>query len=251
MFQNEPLGLAKNLVNASDPLRESDASRSYLFVAPNLRDSVMDQGTFRSDKATFAATAMRLVTAVFNQARFRDWVKVEQLNEQVRRFDQQAEVLAGQMGPGSALIGKLGPTARALMPVLYGGDAARVDAARKRLARQFDREYRALAAADAAAADEWMDAVVALEKIAGVEERDDMRVSVPPVPRRDRLDRLDRRLANLDARDEPGRCLGTPEPKKVAVGVALVVASLVVVARVQLRELNRRPRGAKTPAPPY
>ena len=85
---NEPLGLAKNLVDLVDKHRDSE-SRFYLFVAPRALQSTVD-AEFTAETTTYAPFAKRLVTAIFDQAGFQDWVTAEALNEWVAIFNDWA-----------------------------------------------------------------------------------------------------------------------------------------------------------------
>jgi hypothetical protein len=173
-FQNEPLGLAKNLVDKFDSEHLLNDERHYLFVAPNLRGSVMDgTGSFPASGATFAKTAKRLITAIFNQGRYQDWVRVETVNEKIGRFDKEAiDLLDLFEDPAKAQA--LAAASDVLLATAYP-DAAAISAATDRLRKQFASDLQA-AALSQPAADQWLRAIAVLEKILGVENYDQMRV---------------------------------------------------------------------------
>ncbi|PYL08588.1 MAG: hypothetical protein DME34_04415 [Verrucomicrobia bacterium] len=90
-FQNEPLGLAKNLVDLIDEHKNVE-SRFYLFVAPGVKSSVSNS-EFTAAAANFRETALRLVGAIFCQARFQDWIFAEKVNAQIEAFNAQVRAM--------------------------------------------------------------------------------------------------------------------------------------------------------------
>lgn len=78
VFENEPLGMAQELATRIDR-RKPDNSRFYLFVAPQPKSS--SSNNINESVANLLATAQALVRAIFNQARFRDWIIVSQGKE--------------------------------------------------------------------------------------------------------------------------------------------------------------------------
>src|SRR5690242_7585567 len=89
VFQNEPLGLAKDLVDEIDDHQDVD-NRFYVFVSPGPRLSTKEDDVHEA-RATLKATAVAIVEAVFNQARFQDWVTAETVNERIALFNARAE----------------------------------------------------------------------------------------------------------------------------------------------------------------
>jgi hypothetical protein len=153
--------------------------------------------TFTAD-ANMAQTAGRLASAVFWQSRFHDWIEAEDMNDRVRLFNQRSRDLKDSMllpATHAQYIDwqSLRPAANALLPVLFAQSAttpanalsARIRAAetlphtRERLRGQFDPEYKELVAAPglgAAAADTWLDSILAFEKAAELHSKDEMHI---------------------------------------------------------------------------
>ena len=186
VFQNEPLGMAKNLVDLIDPDHSEAEKRFYLFVAPGARGGTSNT-EFREKVADFGATGKQLVAAVFQQSRFHDWITAEDLNEKVRLFDKRAlalqqaflAFLAKPAGGAAIDPGPLAPAAKLLLPPLFGGDATAQAAAWQRLKGQFQKEFDQLVAAnggDASVAETWIDSILAFETAADLGERDEMRI---------------------------------------------------------------------------
>ncbi len=185
-FQNEPLGLAKDLVDELDHHLDTE-NRFFLFVAPGARGStkVME---FNETIANLKATAQRLFAAIFEQARFHDWIMAEKVNEQIELFDQRAIALKHCLlqAPGSDKyinFESLAPAAQALTAVLFprpGAPEASEDAltkARTRLKSQFKIEYGDLANhLGNHAADVWIDAIASFEAAAGLNNQDQMTI---------------------------------------------------------------------------
>ncbi|HZQ47360.1 MAG TPA: patatin-like phospholipase family protein, partial [Verrucomicrobiae bacterium] len=177
-FQNEPLGLAKRLVDQIDNHLDVD-NRFYLFVAPGAKSSSANS-TFNAGNANYTKTAERLVSAVFSQSRFQDWIMAEQLNEQISLFNQRAYGLRDMLNNGGdACAQKLQAAANEILPMLFKAPAAgqppaeTLEAARARLKKQFAGDYAALAPARR---DAWIDAILTLETAAHLASRDEMTI---------------------------------------------------------------------------
>jgi Patatin-like phospholipase len=176
LFQNEPLGLAKNLVDEVDQHVNTD-SRFYLFIAPHVKGSTA-HADFNESKADLKATALQLFNAVYGQAGFQDWIQAEQVNERVDLFNRRAGQLRDALAKGQIQSAPLGDAANALLPLLFtsrGPGAESVDQARQRLKQQFNQEYDDLrASVNPNVADIWIDSILALETAADLGDRDEM-----------------------------------------------------------------------------
>lgn len=182
-FQNEPLGLAKNLVDITDQHRDAD-SRFYLFVSPGMKRGDADS-RFQATSPDIPAFIGHLVGAIFHQARFQDWVTAEYLNDRIRLFDERALglkdlILDGTIDPER----DLQAASKALLPILFAKKEARqteaCEDARQRLIHQYREEFddivrekpgRTEADSNAKL---WIDAILTLETAAQLGMRDDM-----------------------------------------------------------------------------
>lgn len=181
-FQNEPLGLAKNLVDRIDPTHTDTANRFYLFVAPGAKSS-SSSASFNAAKADFIPLFRQIAPAIFNQARFQDWITAEDMNEKVELFNSRATGLANLLKGASAVVKQrakaLQAAADELLPQLFAGKVPQVPGtdpvgeARARLKKQFATEYGSL---PAATRDVWIDAILTLEEAADMGERDEMKI---------------------------------------------------------------------------
>src|SRR5262249_41172152 len=86
-FQNEPLGLAKDLVDKIDEHHNTD-SRFYLFVSPGERTGTADS-RFTALDPRIPKVVGHLVGAIFHQARFHDWIRAEEMNDHIRILDDR------------------------------------------------------------------------------------------------------------------------------------------------------------------
>ena len=174
-FDNEPLGLAKNLVDDIDEHRNTE-TRFYLFVSPRALASTGD-AEFTAAGATYAPFARRLVSAIYDEAAFQDWVMVEQLNDRVRLFNGRATALVDVVRRADPLQLEALRTSTALLLASLSdgttiGDET-LDQARQRLRSQFEDECRGLEAARQAI---WIDAILTIEAAAELGTRDEMAV---------------------------------------------------------------------------
>ncbi len=176
VFQNEPLGLAKNLVDEIDQHVNND-SRFYLFIAPHVKASIA-HSDFNESGANFKATALRLVNAVYGQAEFQDWIQAEQLNQRIYLFNQRAVELEDVIAGNKVQPAALKDAASGLLPLLFAGrpqGAETIDEARQRLGKQFSKEYGDLKTSKGEdVANTWIDSILTLETAADLGERDEM-----------------------------------------------------------------------------
>jgi len=182
VFQNEPLGLAKNLVDEADFHRDVE-SRFYLYVAPGSRSSTSN-AEFSAATARYVPMAMRLVNAIFSQARFHDWINAERMNDQVVLFNAQALALQRMFLQGSAELQlrqaeHFQAAANDMISALFADQPVtqppqeKLEVARERLRKQFAKEYGELSKA---AGNAWIDTIMALEKSAALGTRDEMTI---------------------------------------------------------------------------
>lgn len=179
-FQNEPISLAKRLVDEIDDHRDLE-ERFFLFVAPDLKGSAANSD-FNDGNARFLATAKRLFGAIFNQARFPDLVLAEENNREIQILNRRAEELAGMLKAADQaaldLAKNFGAACAPLLAALFRTASVTstqegLDAARDRLRNQFGSTYNAL---DPRVRDAWIDCILTLERAAGLEETDEMTI---------------------------------------------------------------------------
>ena len=104
MFDNEPLGMAKGLVDGIDNHNNED-NRFYFFVCPHSRkgDST-PLAKYNADSATMGITGLRIVNAIMANAAFQDWVDSEQVNQDIKLLDLRAAQLAALVAGGLDLV---------------------------------------------------------------------------------------------------------------------------------------------------
>ena len=170
-FQNQPLGLAKTLVDKIDHHLNSD-SRFYLFVSPNSKGSTAN-AEFNAGTANYLEVGKRLLGSVLDQAQFQDWIMAARVNAQIDRFNTSAVGLIESLRAQPAAADKLQAAADLLLPSLVGQSNETLEAARTRLQQQFPSEYRSLPDGARAA---WTDSVLVLETAAGLAEKDEMEI---------------------------------------------------------------------------
>ena len=176
VFQNEPLSLAKRLVDSIDGHQNLE-SRFFLFVAPDLRKSSAN-ADFNDQNANFISTATHLVGAIFGQSRFPDLLMAEELNREVMLLNSRAAGLKTMLdGKDKTTLAKaktLRAAADLLLPALFDGtpDNA-LDDARARLKNQFASDYNKM---EPQTRDTWIDSILTLERAAGLDETDEMTI---------------------------------------------------------------------------
>lgn len=182
VFQNQPLGMAKNMVDDVDEHLDQD-SRFYLFVSPNAKDAKANDN-FHENNADYVHLLLRLTTVIFGQSGFQDWVTAEDLNKRIKLLDERADglkdaILKGKIAPktlqdtANALLGLFFPEGEHLSP---GADQPEtLPAAQTRIGTQYRAEMDALAGLPEAAK-AFRDSVLAFETAAGLGARDKMTI---------------------------------------------------------------------------
>jgi hypothetical protein len=190
VFQNEPLGMAKNLVEMLPGGHLNADQRGYLFVAPQPKKSEdvpyttdlnADSGTFLgAANANYKALIERLAGSVIGQSEFQDWIVAEQVNDKLRLLDERAGQLQSLFISGKLTVAEARPASAALLLAFFEiGNAmtpsalANLNAARFQLKQQYSVEY-ARFGADTVTADAWLDTVLVLELAADLHEKEEM-----------------------------------------------------------------------------
>jgi predicted acylesterase/phospholipase RssA len=176
VFQNEPLSLAKRLVDSIDGHQNLE-NRFFLFVAPDLRKSSAN-ADFNDQNANFISTAAHLVGAIFGQSRFPDLLMAEELNCEVMLLNSRAEQMRTLLNANDPATLDKAKTLRAaadlLLPALFAGaPASALEDARARLRNQFAADYNGM---EPQTRDTWIDSILALERAAGLAETDEMTI---------------------------------------------------------------------------
>jgi hypothetical protein len=183
VFQNEPLGMAKDFVDQIDNHQNSD-TRFYLFIAPGAKGSAIASAAtlLTPANANLLNFGKGLLGAIYNQARFHDWIMAERVNAQITLFNSRASALQQAILTGGLSPAVIGPAAAALIAQMQAADpqltAPVVAAALTRLQTQFATEYAALLASPGGlpAANAWLQAILVLEISADIGPNDEMNI---------------------------------------------------------------------------
>ncbi len=175
VFQNEPLGMAKNLVEKQVDGHLNASERGYLFIAPKPKTSDAQSG-FHQANANYKATIMQLASAVIGQAEFQDWAMAESINDKISALNRLADQLQVLFANLTLQPGQTTPVTTVVLEALFAqyGPAkpSALSAARSQLQSQFSLEYASFANPVTASA--WLDALLVLEVAAGLHEKEEM-----------------------------------------------------------------------------
>jgi predicted acylesterase/phospholipase RssA len=185
VFQNEPLGMAKNLVEQVAGGRLNADQRGYLFIAPQPKASSEVKNSpdpavgFSAANADYKMLGKQLADAVLGQAEFQDWSAAEGYNDKLAVLDQRAGELQQLFLSGALTPAVTTPVSDVLLKALFAekgvttaASVAGLDAARAQLKQQYAAEYGGLS--PQAVADAWLDTVLVLELAAGLHEKEEM-----------------------------------------------------------------------------
>ena len=182
ILQNQPLGLAKNLVDLIDCHRDQD-SRFYLFVSPHAKDPNTND-TFHADNADYFHLVLRLISVAVGQSGFQDWITARDVNTQLATLDDRAHGLKDAINHGKIKVQSLADVSASVLALFFPtGDhlapgaktSETLDQAKSRIASQYSQWIQELSGIPGAS-DAYRDAVLAFETSAGLGARDYMTI---------------------------------------------------------------------------
>jgi predicted acylesterase/phospholipase RssA len=186
VFQNEPLGMAKNLVEQVPGGRLNASERGYLFIAPKpktsgeVKNSPDPNVGFSAATADYKELGFHLASSVLGQAEFQDWSIAEGFNDQLRLLNERAGELQRLFLTGALTPAVTTPVSDVLLQAFFAENSqttaaclANLAAARIRLRQQYAAEYAQLSA-QAAVGDAWLDTVLVLELAARLHNKEEM-----------------------------------------------------------------------------
>jgi predicted acylesterase/phospholipase RssA len=190
VYQNEPLGMAKNLVELLPDGRLTALDRGYCFIAPHPKtseqiqyaaDSTADPATsFGAAIADYMAVLGRLAVSVIGQSGFQDWITAEDVNKKLHLLDQRAVQMQTLFLNKTLTPDQTRAVSDALLQQFFQVDGAmtatataNLGSARSQLRQQYALEYSGFGA-DVATADAWLDSILVLELAADLHEKEEM-----------------------------------------------------------------------------
>ncbi len=182
VLQNQPLGIAKDLVDLTDCHEDQD-SRFYLFVSPHDKDPQTND-SFHSANADYFHLFARLLGVTTGQSGFQDWITAKGVNEKIALLDARAAGLAAAIKDGQIDAHALAITASSILDLFFQGGShlspgatapETLAEARNRIASQYSDLMQQLAAKPGVP-EAFRDAVLAFETAAGLGARDHMTI---------------------------------------------------------------------------
>jgi predicted acylesterase/phospholipase RssA len=182
VLQNQPLGMAKNMVDLID-LHLNQDRRFYLFVSPHAKDPDANDN-FHAANADYLPLLQRLFDVVIGQSGFQDWIVAKGVNQRVALLDERACGLKDAMKNGSIDTACLATMADSILKLFFPGGQhlspgatlpESVAQAQARIADQYKDEMAELDGVPGRAI-AFRDAVLAFETAAGLGARDEMTI---------------------------------------------------------------------------
>ncbi len=180
VLQNQPLGMAKNLVDENDQHLGND-NRFYLFVSPSPMEGKQELQLDETN-TTMVHIAGRLIDIYMGQAVFRDWIEVQDLNDKIALLNDRAWGLAQALKSGALDVVSFARVSQQVLDLLYPAactSAARTAAQladKDRLKQQYSGEPNYLVGLDAAQTEAFLTGVLTLERSANLGGHDEMQV---------------------------------------------------------------------------
>jgi len=177
VLQNQPLGIAKNLVEYAVADRGPAAfcdgrDRLYVFVTPHSVKSTAEN--LRAENITIWGELKQLAHVYTRQAMFHDWIIAEGVNQKIKLLDARASDLAEVIARGLLDVDSLVKASSELNAMLMPNqEQERLT----RLREQYSAEYKkVLDAAGLPSAEAFVSALATLEAAAHLENRDKMKI---------------------------------------------------------------------------
>lgn len=178
-FNNYPLGLAKGLVDKQDLQPRDYENRYYFYIAPNSKDST--RSTFEADSADPFKTSLAISTAIFNQARFQDWMLTGHYNRLLEELDTRADNLCRHLLQADAAeIEALGRASDIFLNEMFSRENSRSRTAEAMLLAERYRHHsvaqQLLNQKGQSVFDIWIKAVQVLESGGRLHDKDNMQI---------------------------------------------------------------------------
>lgn len=186
VFQNEPIGMAKNLVERIPGARLNAFERGYLYIAPKQKNSIEVKNSpdpkigFDAATANFRTLGTRLAGSVVGQSEFQDWSVAEGFNDKLALLDLRAGELENMFSAGTLTPTATLPVSGMLLNAFFSVNGqmtqaanSNLAAARNQLRKQYSDNYQRLGGAGAVA-DAWLDTVLVLELAADLHDKEEM-----------------------------------------------------------------------------
>jgi hypothetical protein len=187
ILQNQPLGIAKNLVDMIDGHKDQE-QRFYLFVSPHAKDPDADDN-FHEANADYVHLIKKLLGVIMGQSGFQDWITALGVNKRIALLDERAAGLKDAILHSQIDVPALAATAGSLLRLFFPNGThippgstvpETIDAAKARIAAQYAAEMNELGQAPGQAEvsreDAFRDSVLAFESAAGLGARDFMTI---------------------------------------------------------------------------
>jgi len=182
ILQNQPLGMAKNLVDAID-CHMNQERRFYLFVSPQAKDPDAND-TFHAANADYLNLAKRLIEVIMGQSGFQDWITARGVNKRIALLDERAAGLKDAILQGDVDVTALAKTADSILALFFKNGEhlspgatipEKLGDAQARIAAQYQKEMTELAGVPGRA-EAFRNAVLTFETAAGLGARDCMTI---------------------------------------------------------------------------
>ncbi len=182
ILQNQPLGMAKNLVDLIDFHLHQD-SRYYLFVSPHAKDPNTND-SLHAGNADYFHLILRLISVAVGQSGFQDWITAKDVNASLTLLDQRAKGLRDAISNGEINVLALTTTSKSVLQLFFPDGKHRapgareeetLDEAKARIASQYHDWISSLSGIPGAP-DALRDSILAFETSAGLGARDCMTI---------------------------------------------------------------------------
>ncbi|WP_340680484.1 patatin-like phospholipase family protein [Paraglaciecola sp.] len=198
VFNNYPLGMARELAKTIDKDPLDYSKRFYFYISPNKKKSSMDTVFDADDKdIQIQHVVAKITKSMIGQAQFQDWLQTDKVNKEVALLDARAEELVPYIKKSSdETLSSMLAVTKALCSTLYqtaqpskieagepdvieqqkAAQQENIEEAIERLTEQYKSIFPHFNRTKKLKKDAWLYTIALLEKAAKLNDRDIMRV---------------------------------------------------------------------------
>ncbi len=176
IFNNYPLGLARDLSLRVDTDPADADKRYYFYISPDAKVSTTDY-KYSADNTNMVQSMGQIVKSILSNSRFQDWVKTDSINGEIEKLHRRAKALLEVVNKASEDdLQSMGKTAAQFCEMLYvenGRDYQKDFSRAKQTFSQYITENQSLTEEQRKI---WIDAVLVMEVNANLMDKDKMRI---------------------------------------------------------------------------
>lgn len=176
IFNNAPLGMARDLSQRVDSNPEDVDKRYYFYISPHDKVSGADD-TFTSDDTNMVKSLGQVVKSILSNSGFQDWVQTDNVNVEIDQLHDRAKAFLNiVVGVTSDELTAMQSTIKQFHQLLYAKDEAAYDQDILHVKQTFSRYIPSDTPLSEEQKKVWFDAILMMQANANLTGKDKMRI---------------------------------------------------------------------------